>query len=113
MWCPPLQVDLLSPEHSLPLQHLRDRFLQLFPFEEVFCVSARHGAGVQELKQYLLKRCSSLSILGPLSSFEQHLLSCLPTGNPLCLPVSLDGLNVLLHKCITLWRLAGVSQASG
>ncbi len=56
---PFLQVDLLSSEQGLPLKHLRDRFLQLFPFEEVFCVSARHGTGVQELKQYLVKRCPS------------------------------------------------------
>ena len=51
-----LQVDLLSKEQGVPLLQLRDRFLQMFPFQDVFCISARHGAGVQELKQYLLER---------------------------------------------------------
>lgn len=51
-----LQVDLLSKEQGVPLLQLRDRFLQLFPFQDVFCISARHGAGVQELKQHLLER---------------------------------------------------------
>lgn len=51
-----LQVDLLSKEQGVPLLQLRDRFMQLFPFQDVFCISARHGAGVQELKQYLLER---------------------------------------------------------
>ena len=51
-----VQVDLLSKEQGQPLLHLRDRFLQLFPFQDIFCMSARHGAGVPELKQYLLDK---------------------------------------------------------
>ena len=51
-----LEVDLLSWQHDTALQHLRDRFLQLFPFQAVFHTSARHGNGVQELKHYLLDR---------------------------------------------------------
>ena len=51
-----LQVDLLNKEQGASLLQLRDRFLQLFPFQDIFCISARHGAGVQELKHYLLER---------------------------------------------------------
>lgn len=51
-----MQVDLLSKEQGQPLLHLRDRFLQLFPFQDIFCISSRHGAGVLELKQYLLDK---------------------------------------------------------
>ena len=50
------QVDLLFRQHDTALQHLRDRFLQLFPFQGVFHTSARHGTGVQELKHYLLDK---------------------------------------------------------
>ena len=45
-----------SRQHDTALQHLRDRFLQLFPFQGVFHTSARHGTGVQELKHYLLDK---------------------------------------------------------
>ena len=54
--CSASQVDLLSRQHDTALQHLRDRFLQLFPFQGVFYTSARHGTGVQELKHYLLDK---------------------------------------------------------
>ena len=53
---PALQVDLLSQQHGTALQHLRNRFLQLFPFQSVFHTSARHGTGVHELKHFLLDR---------------------------------------------------------
>lgn len=51
-----MQVDLLTKGQGLALQHLRDRFLQLFPFQEVFRISARHGNGVQDLETYLLNK---------------------------------------------------------
>lgn len=52
-----MQVDRLRREQQGDLQRLAERMRGVLAFEQTFCISARHGTGVPELRQHLLFRC--------------------------------------------------------
>jgi GTPase Era involved in 16S rRNA processing len=53
-----LQIDRLTKEQRPMLGQLQEHLHSIYPFQETFCISAKHGVGMTRLRQYLLSRCA-------------------------------------------------------
>ena len=52
------QVDRLSQEQLPALEQLGEQLRGMYPFAHTFAISARHGHGVPELRDFLLQQCA-------------------------------------------------------
>ena len=53
-----VQIDRLTKEERPMLDRLREHLCSIYPFQETFCISAKHGVGMTELREYLVSRCA-------------------------------------------------------
>lgn len=51
------QVDRLSREQLPLVEQLGEQLRGMYPFTHTFAISARHGHGVPELREFLLQQC--------------------------------------------------------
>ena len=67
-----MQVDRLSSQQLPALEQLGAQLRGMYPFGHTFALSARHGTGVPQLREFLLAQC----VLTLPLFFALHMVHC-------------------------------------